>query len=288
MSASIPGGGFDGRVAIVTGAAGAIGAATAKRLASLGAIVVCVDRDGPGLAHIVEQMQVDGLDVLASTCDQTQPADLDRLFARVDRLPRLDICFANAGYGKCGPFLDLSLRDWQRHIDVNLTGTFRVVQDAARRMAAFGSGGSIVIAASTGAVFPPDLFSAYCVTKAALNMLVRSTAGELGLHRIRINAVMPGVIETSMTESILDSGSARAVVEAETPLGRVGSPQDIASAVAFLASDEAGFVTGTSLLIDGGQTIHGFPRWFSADARTGSSDGWVPHHERYRHGNAHA
>lgn len=270
---------FEGRVALVTGAAGGIGAATARRLAEEGALLVLADRDKDGIEPVAEKLRADGFEAAAVLVDQTRPDDVDALFsAIVGTYDRLDVCFANAGFGRVEPFLDLSLSNWQRHVDVNLTGTFLICQGAARRMVSCGSGGSIVVTTSSGAVSPAALFAAYCSTKAALNMLVQVMAGELGPHDIRVNAVMPGVTETSMTQSLLDSG-ARALVESEIPLGRTASPDDIAAAVAYLASDESRFVTGTALLVDGGAASAG-DHWFSCDYRIRGQSNWHLRHER--------
>lgn len=269
---------FAGKIALVTGAGGGIGSAIVSRLTSEGATVCAVDRDTSALDALVVASQADGAAVIGLTCDQADEAEVSQLFNEVgQRYRRLDLCFANAGWGRFSQFLTLPTRQWQRHMDVNLTGTFLVVQQAAHLMSA--AGGSIVVTSSSGAVQPPDLFSAYCVAKAGLNMLVRSTAPELGLYGIRINAVMPGVVDHGMARGLLDD-AARAAIEAATPLARVAEPADIAAAACFLASDEAAFVTGTELLIDGGQTVHALPQWFAADAREGSDAGWATYSQR--------
>lgn len=259
-------------MALVTGAAGDIGAATARALAEDGARVVLADRDGPGAERAAAALRADGLDADAVACDQTRPEEVERLFA--DHLgERLDVCFANAGYGRFGPVLDLSLADWQRHLDVNLTGTFLVVQAAARRMVAGGRGGAIVVNASTAATHPTALFSAYAASKAGVGMLARSMAEELGRHGVRVNAVCPGVIETGMTSGLLDAadGRVRERIVGETPVERLGRPADVAAAVRFLAGPDSDFVTGALLPIEGGQTMRGQPRWFRPDG----DDDWA-------------
>jgi NAD(P)-dependent dehydrogenase (short-subunit alcohol dehydrogenase family) len=265
------------RVALVTGAAGGIGRAIAARAASAGDHVHCTDVETEALNVLVHELTAAGASASAERVDQSRPEDVEALFVGLSRrYGRLDACYANAGIGRFGPFLDLPLRAWQRHIDVNLTGTFLVVQAAALLMADSSRGGAIVVTSSSGAFSPPDLFSAYCVSKAALNMLVRSTAAELGPHGIRINAVMPGVVDGGMADGLL-TGTARASIEAVTPLGRTAQPDDVAAVATFLAGPEARYVTGTSLLVDGGQTIHAAPQWVTADARAGSAAAWVPH-----------
>lgn len=260
------------RVALVTGGAGDIGAATARALAEDGARVVLADRDGPGVERAAATLRADGLDAVGVACDQTRPEQIERLFA-VELDGRLDVCFANAGYGRYGSVLDVSPADWQRHVDVNLTGTFLVVQAAARRMVAEGRGGAIVVNASTAATHPTALFSAYAASKAGVAMLARSMAEELGRHGIRVNAVCPGVVETGMTSGLLDAadGAVRARITTDTAVERLGRPADVAAAVRYLAGPDSGYVTGVLLPIEGGQTMRGQPRWF----RPAEGDEWA-------------
>lgn len=265
---------FEGKVALVTGAAGEIGAATAALFAAEGARVIVADRDETGLARVTEEIAKQGGQCVAATCDQTDPDQVEALFTEVTG-KRLDVCFANAGYARFGPVLGMDLATWQRHVDVNLTGTFLVIQGAARLMAA-GEGGSIVINASTAALRSCTLFAAYAASKAGVEMLARSLADELGPLGIRVNTVCPGVIDTGMTRRLLSTeGEAiRRLVESETPVGRVGCPDDVARAVAFLAHQDAAFVTGASLLVDGGETLRGFPRWFTHHSAEQPDPAW--------------
>lgn len=266
---------LDGSTALVSGAGGGIGAATALRLAEDGARLALFDRREELLEETAEACARAGAEVSVHGVDQT---DREAVEAAVDALwgaaKRVDVVFANAGYGRFAPFLQISESDWHRHVDVNLSGTFHVCQTIARRMAADQGGGSIVINASSGAVTHADQLSAYCTTKAALRMLVKGMAAELGTYRIRVNGVMPGVIETAMTTPMLDDSRHRDWVLSETPVGRLGSPQDVAALVAFLSSPEAGYISGECVLIDGGETIHGHPRWFRLDYREAYEENW--------------
>jgi NAD(P)-dependent dehydrogenase (short-subunit alcohol dehydrogenase family) len=136
-------------------------------------------------------------------------------------------------------------------------------------------GGAIVVNASSGATQHSDLLSAYCATKAALAMLATGMASELGAYQIRVNTVLPGVIETPMTHPMLSSDDGqREVILSATPVGRLGHPRDVAHAVAYLASDDAGFITGHALAVDGGQTIHGHPQWRQIDYREKFASNW--------------
>lgn len=257
-----------GRTILVTGAAGDIGAAAARRFAADGARVVVTDRRADELAAVAATI---GGDVRAQACDQTDPAAVVAMFAAIGAL---DGAFVNAGFGRYGALVEMDYAQWRRHIDVNLNGGFLIATGAARAMIAGGTGGAIVINASTAANHVCDLLGAYAASKAGLAMLARSLASELGVHRIRVNTVLPGVIETSMTRSLLDDAATRADVLAETPSGRLGAPEDVAALAAFLLSDAAGYITGAEILVDGGQTIRGYPRWFRSDHATPGSP-WV-------------
>jgi NAD(P)-dependent dehydrogenase (short-subunit alcohol dehydrogenase family) len=268
------------RVALVTGAAGDIGAAAAAAFAHSGSRVVITDRRAEALDEVAASLRRDGAAVEALACDQTDPDATAAMFAAIkSRLGRLDAAFVNAGYGRYGALIDMSFEQWKRHVDVNLNGGFLIAQGAARLMAAGRRGGAIVINASTAAAHPCDLLGAYAASKAGLRMLARSLASELGVHRIRVNLVMPGVIETAMTKSLIADPDVRADVVAETPVGRLGAPGDIAALAVFLCSEEAGFITGAEVLADGGQTIHGYPRWFSADYTDPGAE-WRPQSSR--------
>lgn len=269
-----------GRTALVTGAAGDIGAATAAAFARAGASLVVTDRRQAELERVAAALSEAGGPVLALACDQTDPAAVAAMFQAIHaQCGGLDAAFVNAGYGRYGGLLELEFDQWRRHVDINLNGGFLMAQGAARLMAAGGRGGAITMNASTAAAHVCDLLGAYAASKAGVRMLARSLASELGVHRIRVNLVMPGVIETAMTRSLIEDPKVRADALSNTPVGRLGRPEDIAQLVLFLSGDQAGFITGAEVLVDGGQTIHGYPRWFSADyARAG--DGFAPHAAR--------
>lgn len=266
---------FDGTTALVTGAGGGIGAATARRFAAEGAALVLFDRKRELLDDTADACRGAGGTVHAYAVDQTDRARVDEAVADAwAAAGRIDALFANAGYGRFAPFLAIQEPEWHRHVDVNLTGTFNVCQAVAARMADDRGGGSIVVNASSGAVTHSDQLSAYCVTKAGLRMLVIGMAAELGTHRIRVNGVMPGVVETGMTAPMLSDGRHRDTMLSETPVGRLGRADDVAALVCFLSSADAEYITGESILIDGGQTIHGHPRWFRLDYRDAHAERW--------------
>jgi NAD(P)-dependent dehydrogenase (short-subunit alcohol dehydrogenase family) len=268
---------FSGKVALVTGAAGDIGAATARAFVTAGAVVVLTDRRADPLKDIAAAL---GPNAHALACDQTQAEEVEALFAAVhSQFGRLDAAFVNAGFGRYGALIDLPLDHWRKHVDVNLTGGFLMAQGAARAMRAGGRGGAIVMNASTAATHVCDLLGAYATSKAGVRMLAKSFASELGVYRIRVNLLLPGVIETAMTRSLIDDPAVRADALTNTPAGRLGAPTDIAELVTYLCSDAACFVTGAEILIDGGQTLHGYPRWFSADYAIEGAE-WKPHSQR--------
>ena len=262
---------------MVTGAAGGIGSATALRLAREGGQLILLDRKLELLQGAAAAVSETGTVADCHAVDQTDAAAVSRCVEEVVATHGgIDLLFANAGYGQMASFLETTAKQWHRHVDVNLTGTFQVCQTVARAMVARKAGGAIVLNASSGAVMHADHLSAYCTTKAAVRMLAIGMASELGAHRIRVNSVMPGVIETGMTAPMLDDEQVRGAILANTTVGRLGRPEDVAALVAYLGSDEAGFVNGESVAIDGGQMLHGHPRWMQTDYRNEYEDRWEP------------
>jgi NAD(P)-dependent dehydrogenase (short-subunit alcohol dehydrogenase family) len=257
-------------VALVTGAAGDIGQATAIGFAAQGYDVAVFDRKVELLERTVELCEAEGVDVFAAAVDQTDPDAVVRGVAdAISALGPITALFANAGYGKFSALIDQPLKEWQRHVDVNFSGTFYLAQAVAKTMIDAGLGGSIVLNASSGATQYSDLLGAYCATKAGVRMLATGLASELGNHRIRVNCVEPGVVETGMTGPMLtgENGQAhRDILVSDTPVGRLGLPEDVAALVLFLSSEKAAFITGTAVPIDGGQTIH---------AGTARTTGWI-------------
>ena len=267
---------FSGKVAVVTGAGGGLGAAAALRLAEEGASLVLLDRSEETLAQVARRCETYAT-TRSYVVDQVDRERVDDVIATVaSDLGRIDALFANAGYGKARALIDQDFRDWRRHLDVNVTGTFQVCQSVARVMVS-QKAGAMVINASSGAEQYTDMLGAYCVSKAAVRMLAVGLASELGVHRIRVNAIMPGVIETGMTGPLLGAlDGVRQTLLANTAAGRLGRPEDIATLVAFLLSDDASFITGEAIKIDGGQTIHGHPQWFAVDYNADPDVAWSP------------
>ena len=171
--------------------------------------------------------------------------------------------------------------DWDIVIQVNLNGTFYVCQEVAKRMVQQGRGGKMVLTASSGARVMCDQLGAYCASKAAIEMLMKHMAAELGNYRINVNAILPGVIETGMTTPMISHEKWQRMLVRETPVGRWGKPVDIAKLVAFLLSDDAGYINGEGIMIDGGSTLHGFPRWYSLDYTKQNECNWEAQFDEY-------
>jgi NAD(P)-dependent dehydrogenase (short-subunit alcohol dehydrogenase family) len=236
-----------GKTAAITGGSTGIGRGVAELFVREGANVAVMARRPDVLRTAVEAIGP-GERVLAVPGDVAEPVDAQRLVdAAVERFGRLDVLVANAGIHRVAPFLDTSVETWDELFRVNVRGAFLTCQAAARAMVP--DGGSIVVVASTNSfVAEPDM-AAYNASKAALVLLARSMAIDLARHRIRVNVVAPGTIVSEITRPMLDAGFGFGSI----PLGRIGDPVDVAWPALWLASDEAAYVTGATLVVDGGQ-----------------------------------
>jgi 3-oxoacyl-[acyl-carrier protein] reductase len=241
---------FAGKGVVVTGGASGLGLATATRFADEGAQVLVMDRDADGL----EQLGAARPDIAVHRGDVTALADVEALVAAAaERLPRIDVLINNAGIAYSEPFLEIPLEHWRQTISVNLDGMFLVAQQVARAMIAHGGGGAILFTSSTNGLVGELHYAHYNASKGGVTLLAKSLALDLAEHGIRVNAVCPGYIETPMSREIDPPEFVRDYVERHIPIGRTGTPEDVAGAFAFLASEDAGFITGTTLVVDGGQ-----------------------------------
>lgn len=239
------------RVAIVTGSGRGIGLAIATRLAREGAAVVIADVNGENAAAAAEGLCAAGCRARAVQADVTVPEQTRALVeAAVGSFGRLDILVNNAGVGLNKPFLEISLEEWERTLRNNLTSTFLCSQTAASFMAGHG-GGSIVNIASISGERGAQNRSAYGASKAGVIQLTKVMALELASKGIRANAVSPGPVLTAMT-SVTHPPEIRRAYHTRIPLGRYAKPEEVAAAVAFLASDEARFINGHTIEVDGG------------------------------------
>jgi 3-oxoacyl-[acyl-carrier protein] reductase len=244
---------LEGQVAVVTGASKGIGAAIAEHLAAAGAaVVVNYASSKAGAEAVVNRIRRADGKAVAVQADVSKLEDVRRLFAETKKaFGKLDILVNNAGIYEFAPLEAISAEHFHKQFDLNVLGLLWTTQEAVKH---FGpSGGSIVNISSVAATSAPPNASVYSGTKAAVNAITRSLAQELGPRKIRVNAVSPGMVETEgwHAAGIADSDFRKAT-EAQTPLGRIGQPQDIAPAVVFLVSSESAWTTGEALYISGG------------------------------------
>jgi len=238
-------------VALVTGGSRGIGRATAERFASVGARVVLLDIDGEAAQETARKL---GPAAAAHPLDVTNESDVDAVFeAIVRREGRLDILVNNAGIAIRRPTAELSLLDWQRVVDVNMTGVFLCARAAGRAMIAGGSGTIVNVASimglSGGGLYPNI---SYQSTKGAVVNMTRALAVEWSRHSIRVNAVAPTWVDTEFIAALKEDADFISAVERLTPMGRLAKPMEVANVILFLASPAAAMITGHTLPVDGG------------------------------------
>lgn len=252
------------RVALITGGGSGIGAEIARVFAREGAAVALLDIDQDAAEHVATEIRSASGSTAGSSpaggrahvyrVDVGDEAQVHQAVADVRRdFGRVDIAVNSAIRMAPGSLIDLPLDNWRRLLDVGLTGAFLVSQTVAAAMLEQGGGGNIINFSSVGGLAPYPGAGAYSTCKAALMMFSKQAALERAPHRIRVNAICPGHVETPLTAYLKDPEIRRAR-EDVTPLGRIGQPQDIAAAALYLASDDASWVTGSALVVDGGMT----------------------------------
>jgi NAD(P)-dependent dehydrogenase (short-subunit alcohol dehydrogenase family) len=249
----------EGKVAVVTGAASGIGRATARALAAEGARVGIADVDEAGGERVAAGIREAGGDAFFRRTDVRSMADLEAVVAEAaGRQGRLDVLVNNAAVSVAGSAGEMSEEDWARVVDVNLTGVWRGMRVAIPRMLAQG-GGSIVNLSSVQARVGFLGWAGYAASKGGIDALTRQAAVEYASRGIRVNAIVPGTIATQMNECIMaespDPDAVMANWVAMHPMGRVGQPEEVAAAIVFLACDDAAFVTGELLRVDGGLVV---------------------------------
>ncbi len=250
-----------GKVALITGAASGIGRASALAVAAEGARVACADLNAEGAEAVAKEIARAGGEAFGLRLDAADPADNQRAVdAIVKRFGKLQLAHLNAGVAATSNVLDTTLEEWERVVSINLSGVFYGLQASARAMRDAG-GGSIVITSSGAGLRGGANMGTYCATKHGVLGLMKCAMADLSPHKIRVNAVCPGVIDTPILGPLHKNREFMEGVFAKAhPIGRVGQPEDVARAVAFLLSDDAAFITGVPLSVDGGlnATFGGF------------------------------
>ena len=250
---------LEDKVALITGAGSGIGRAAAELFAVEGARVAVVDLDGDAAKATVAAVEAAGGTAIAITGNVALAGDMEQAVATtVDAFGRLDVLYNNAGVGSTGSVAEAAEDDWDRCFDVNVKGTFLASRAAVPHLAV--DGGSIVNQASVAARVAVPAFAAYCAAKGAVVSLTRSMAIDLAPMAIRVNAICPGTVFTPLMEPMLrargngDLGAGLAATITKYPIGRLGTPEDIARMALFLACDESSFATGGTFTVDGGMT----------------------------------
>lgn len=244
--------GLNDKVVLITGGGSGIGAASARRFAAEGARVVLADLNAEAATDVAREI---GAAALAVHGDIADASDAERMVREVvARCGRLDVLHNNAASGAAGRIADIDPAAWNRTIAVNLTGHFLMTR-AALSVMLDGGGGTIVNMATAAAVLVEEGIGAYAAAKAGVIALTRQTAVEYGRHGIRANCICPGAVATPPTLAFIQVvDGVRARMEAANPLRRIAEPDELASVVVFLASDEASFVNGATIMVDGGAT----------------------------------
>jgi NAD(P)-dependent dehydrogenase (short-subunit alcohol dehydrogenase family) len=248
---------LDGKVCVVTGAAGGIGGAAAAAFVQEGGAVGLLDRSAAQIEGLAQEL---GDHAFALPCDVTDGEQVAAAFGQVEsRFGRLDVLYTCAAVqliGEDAPIHEVSLEVWERTQAVNMRGVFLCCREAARLMIAMGIRGSIINCGSpTGLTMCGAGFTAYSASKAGVMGLTRVMAADLAAYGIRVNGIVPGTIETPLTRELIRDPEIHARLVAGEPIGRIGTPEDMAGIAVFLASDASSFATGAHFHVDGGITV---------------------------------
>jgi glucose 1-dehydrogenase len=254
-----------GQTAIVTGASSGIGRGIALRMGQEGAqVVVNFNSNEKSAQEVVDEIRAGGGTAIAVKADVSREADVLQLFEQTFRaFGTVDILVNNSGLQKDAPFLEMTLADWQRVIDVNLTGQFLCAREAAKEFIRRGvvpersvAAGKIICISSVHEVIPWAGHVNYAASKGGIMLFMKSIAQELAPHKVRVNSIAPGAIKTPINREAWEDKEAEQKLLELIPYGRVGVPEDVAKAAVWLASDESDYVHGASLFVDGGMTLY--------------------------------
>lgn len=245
---------FVGKSVIVTGGSSGIGKATAERFASEGANVLIFADRAEEVRATAEAMRSAGHSVIDCHGDVANSADVQRAVQMsIEHFGGVDVLVGNAGIATSEPFVHISEERWDRLMDINLKGMFLFAQASARQMLKQNTGGALLFTASVNGLAAETGLASYNASKAAIILMMKTIALELGPYRIRANAVCPGLIHTPLTNSFVNNGEAWNNYVRTIAWGRAGAPEEVAAAFAFLASDDAVYITGETINVDGGQ-----------------------------------
>jgi NAD(P)-dependent dehydrogenase (short-subunit alcohol dehydrogenase family) len=248
---------YEGRVAVVTGAASGIGAAIARRLVAEGGRVAGGDVNEDGLDAMAAEL---GAAFVGLRCDVTVESDVEALVATaVESHGGLDAAFNVAGASRPAPIVDMTEEDWDFTVDLCLKGVFLSIKHEGRRLVAAGAGGAIVNISSLNSQVPMFFGAAYSSAKAGVVMLGRNAALELAEHGIRVTTISPGLTATPLVDAMTSLPDALAAFIERIPLKRPATPEDIAATALYLASDDAAYITGVNMFVDGGWELTGYP-----------------------------
>lgn len=242
------------KAAVITGGAKGIGLSVARALGREGAAVLLGDVDDAAGAAAVAALSEDGINARYQHCDVRAKTQVQSLIASaVSMLGGVDVLVANAGIVRAAPFLEMSEDDFDAVIAVNLKGVFLACQAAAAQMVTQGRGGAIITMSSVNGVMAIPSIAGYNASKGGVDNLTRCMALALAPHGVRVNAIGPGSINTDVLATVVADKAAMNKVMSRTPLGRIGQPEEIGSVAAFLASDDASYMTGQVVYVDGGR-----------------------------------
>jgi NAD(P)-dependent dehydrogenase (short-subunit alcohol dehydrogenase family) len=243
---------FQGRTVLITGAGSGIGRATAERFGTEGAAVVCADVNAKAAEETSAAIRNQGGEALGLGCDVSKAPSVAETFTKViERYKRLDVLANVAGVGGFRRLTETTLEDWNRTIGVNLTGTFLMCQKAISHI--LETKGAIINVASVAGLRSHPFSAAYCASKGGVVTMTKALAVEFGRKGVRINCVCPGGVETPMIQNFqLPEGASPKVLDRIMPLGRMGQPHEVAATIAFLASDDALYINGSAIVVDGG------------------------------------